>query len=712
MADTDLLPALNPLIQLHRAPAHHNGQPAWTLHDPVANAYYKIDWVTFECLARFSTCRTRAALLESVNTQTPLHIEAADIEALIVFLNQHGLLALSDQTHAAPAPRRTQSLWSKILHGYLFFHLPLLRPDSFLRVSLPFVRPLLSRPFILVMLGLLLAGLWAIFQRMDEFTATFTQIFTAQGVVWGLISFAGLKIIHEMAHAYTATKYGVKVPHMGVAMIVMYPVLYTETTGSWALSCRKQRFYIGVAGIVAELCIAALALWGWHFSVPGTLIHSLCFLSVSIALVSSLLVNLNPLMRFDGYYMLSDYLGLDNLQHRALHFARYQLRRALFDLADDPPEFLPPRTQRFLTMFGFALLVYRFFLFAGIAALVYLFFPVPLNMLLAGVELYWFIALPVYSELRVWVQKRAAIMQRKRSALSLAGLVGLIVFISVPWHTTLTLRAVMHPAHYAQFYAPQPAEIVSWSAVEGQRVRQGDEIARLAAPALDKEIALSQARLDKAKALYARVFSTADEAQLNARAGLQGEIALHEQNLHDLQEQADQLRLIAPFDGVLRDVNHGLAPRHFVRPDVLLFRLVSPDDLRASAYVPEADLKRLHSGQAALFIPEATPARGYPMVVSSVHSFNSRFIDWAELSSLYGGPVAAQESQTPREALNRPEALHSVYQVTLVPKAGRTPDQSLSQQGLVQIKSQPKSLITNGLNALSHAFIRDTHLTP
>src|SRR5262249_7464436 len=147
--------------------------------------------------------------------------------------------------------------------------------------------------------------------------------------------------------------------------------LYTETTGSWALSSRRARFQIGMAGIFAELCLAGFFLLLWHLSPAGSLLQALSFLVVSISLIGSLLINLNPFMRFDGYYLLSDAMEFDNLQSRSCNFARHALRKFLFGWNDPPPENLPSHDQKFLIGFGFGLITYRFFLFMGIAILVY-----------------------------------------------------------------------------------------------------------------------------------------------------------------------------------------------------------------------------------------------------------------------------------------------------------------------------------------------------
>ena len=117
---------------------------------------------------------------------------------------------------------------------------------------------------------------------------------------------------------------------MGAAFIVLYPVLYTETSGAWRLTNKLNRMAIGFAGIRAELCLATIFLLFWNISPSGSLIQTLSFYVVAMSLMSSLAVNLNPLMRFDGYYLLSDFMQIENLQSRSCSFARHAIRKILF----------------------------------------------------------------------------------------------------------------------------------------------------------------------------------------------------------------------------------------------------------------------------------------------------------------------------------------------------------------------------------------------
>jgi len=153
---------------------------------------------------------------------------------------------------------------------------------------------------------------------------------------------------------------------MGVALLVMWPMPYTDTGESWKLERSRHRFAIASAGICAELMLAAWCTFLWTFMPDGNFRNALFFLATT-AWVLTLLVNASPFMRFDGYYMLTDALDFPGLHERAGHQARRAMRRALLGLEEPSSEVLTPGFRAFLIAFAVATWVYRLGLFIGIA---------------------------------------------------------------------------------------------------------------------------------------------------------------------------------------------------------------------------------------------------------------------------------------------------------------------------------------------------------
>jgi putative peptide zinc metalloprotease protein len=233
------------------------------------------------------------------------------------------------------------------------------------------------------------------------------------------ITLVGVKLLHEFGHGLVAKRHGCRVPTMGLAFMVLWPMPYTDTNEAWKLADHWQRLQIAAAGVATELIVAVWATLAWGLLPDGDL-RSAAFLLATTTWVSTLLVNCSPFMRFDGYFVLSDFLEMPNLHARAFALARWRLREALFSLGAEPPEPFTPWRARALQLFAYAVWVYRLVLFLGIAALVYSFFIKLVGILLFAVEILWFVLMPIAAELKVWRQLWPRIKRHRRTWLSVA----------------------------------------------------------------------------------------------------------------------------------------------------------------------------------------------------------------------------------------------------------------------------------------------------
>ena len=638
-----LLPKLRSDIQLNEAPPEPEGGPAWTLYDPTANKYYKIGWLEFECLARFDRCVTAKQLIKLLEKETTLHPDEDVISGLISFLMIHNLVVTAGEGASKhfreEKEKREKEWWETLLHGYLFFTIPLFKPQRFLEKTFPYVSFMFTRKFMVAAACVFAYGVFLSLQRFDEFITTFMNYFNIEGVILFLVATFIVKVFHELGHAYTATKYGVPVSVMGVAVMVLYPVLYSETTNAWKLQNRKNRIYIAASGIMTEFVLAAVALIAWHMLTPG-IMQSLCFMVAVVSLFASLVVNLNPLMRFDGYYLFSDIVGVDNLQDRSFAFAKWKLRRFLWNWQDDAPETIDIDRQNFLSTFGFAMMFYRFSLYLGIAFMVYHLFFQPLGLILMLVELGFFIMFPIYRELKVWWKRRDEIQGSRRARVWLFVL-GFIIFLAfIPVQTSVEVPAVMHAQNYKRLYASAPARIDEILVENGQRVAEGDLLLKLSSPDLDFSIEIAKQRLQD-------LIDIKNSGQANLdlskkRMTLDSEIETGRKELDGLIAQKEMLQIKAPFEGVVRDLNTVLHAGEWVSTDLMLGVLVDDRTQIVSGYVREKDIARVAKGSEGVFYVEYSPFKRYPVSLDHLEENGTNQIYWPELSSIHNGPLPSE----------------------------------------------------------------------
>ncbi|HWK48270.1 MAG TPA: site-2 protease family protein, partial [Steroidobacter sp.] len=478
----ETVPPLREELTLHEGPRTLEGAPTWTLHDPVVSRFYRLGWPEFEMLSRWHLARPEA-IAASVSARTTLSISVEDVEALVRFLSSSQLLQVSSSAGTdallQQANARRRHWASSLLHNYLFFRVPLLRPQGLLQALRPMAALLYTRGFLYTVLLAALVGLWLVGRQWDQFLASLPYVFTLEGMVLTGCALTLAKIVHEFGHAMTADRYGCRVPTMGVAFLVLWPVLYTDTTEAWKLPSRRQRLAIGAAGMAAELALAAFATLVWCVLPPGPL-RSAFFLLATSTWVLTLAVNLNPFMRFDGYYLLSDALDVPNLQDRSFALARWWLRERLFGFGDAPPEPWPARRRRLLIAYAFTTWVYRFFLFLGIALLVYHMFFKLLGIVLFAVEMAWFIVMPITRELAAWYKRRDELQVNGRTVATLLGVATMLALLVIPWRGSVSSPAVLRAQQQSVLYAPSAAQVTQINVQPGARVRQGDVLFQFA----------------------------------------------------------------------------------------------------------------------------------------------------------------------------------------------------------------------------------------
>ncbi|HEU5408545.1 MAG TPA: site-2 protease family protein, partial [Nitrospira sp.] len=181
----------------------------------------------------------------------------------------------------AEAAKSQWLMW--LVHHYLFFQIPLLRPDRFLRATLPFVEWIFAKSTAWIIGAIGLVGFYLTSRQWDTFTSTMLHFFTPRGFVLYVLCLVIVKVFHELGHAYTATRYGCRVSTMGIAMVLMVPMLYSDTSDAWKLPSRRQRAAIGAAGMIVECSLAALAIFAWNF-LDDDVARSLAFIMATTSL--------------------------------------------------------------------------------------------------------------------------------------------------------------------------------------------------------------------------------------------------------------------------------------------------------------------------------------------------------------------------------------------------------------------------------------------
>lgn len=701
MPTAGLSPLRDELI-LHAGPANRDGSPSWTLEDPLRGLYFRIGWAEMAMLSRWSMGNA-AQIVAEINQTSALTLDDSDVQYFNRFLQANNLTRVSGDDALAQFARQVEqsrvSIWRKLLKNYLFFRIPLWHPDRFLGATLPWVEPFFSRTFLKLTLLVAALGLFLAGRQWETFKHTFLHFFTLEGAALAGLTLCFTKILHEFGHAYTCKRFGARVATMGVAFLVMMPVLYTDTSGSWKLTRRRQRMAIGAAGMMTELALAAWATLAWSF-LPDGMLRSAAFMLATTTWIMTLAINLSPLMRFDGYFLLSDGLQVPNLQNRGFAIGRWKMREWLFGLGDAPPEHFPRWLQRTLVGYAFAVWIYRFFLFTGIAILVYHMAFKLLGMLLFAIEIGYFVVMPVVNEVREWSKRRKDYRMNRNMTTTLAVSAVVLLLLMIPWQRSVYAPALLRAEQQSSLYMPVPAMIQRIDVKVGQSVQAGQTLFTLSSDALAHE--RQQLERQIATLNWQSTFQVFNKEAAGDHQRVKQEHEAALQKLQVLQRQSEQLTVRAPIDGVVADMAIPLEAGEWLGQGEWLAVVTKPTGGLVEAFVSEKDWQRLSTGAKGTFYLQDVSRSSLPLTIVEIASTATRDLNAApELASVYGGDIA-----TLSDAQRKLHPEQAVYRVLLsLPADYRTQPQVL--RGTVVMDGEAQSLLVRGWKVVSAVLIRE-----
>jgi putative peptide zinc metalloprotease protein len=622
---------------------------------------------------------------------------------VIRFLSQLNALDLL-QTDIAPDPaemaeRLARHARSRLLGKVgnpLALRLPLCDPDRFLESSEPLIRPLFTRLGAVLWFAAIVPALVIVEMNWSELTDDISdRVFAAQNLLLAALVFPILKSFHELGHAYATKVGGGEVHELGVMFLVFAPVPYVDSSASTAFKSKWRRVLVGAAGILTELFLAALAVFVWALVEPG-LVRSIAFQVMLIAGISTVIFNANPLLRFDGYYILCDLLEMPNLGIRSGRYWGWLADHYLFGNKDEPTS--AAQNERFwLLAYAPLSFAYRIFVLVGISIFVASsFFFVGVLIAIWGIGAT--IGLPVFKALRYAIASPRTQKHRWRAILTTFGGVAIIgsmlLFVPVPLHTTA--EGVVWLPEECFVRAADSGFVTKVSAQPGTRVAVGDILFEAEDPELSTEQQVLESQL---AALRQRLESEQFTDRVQADITRQ-EIAAKEASLARTAARVESLRVRSGFDGTfLAPAAQDLPGRFAQRGDVLAY-VISQQSLIVRVVVTQDDIalvrNRLASVEARL---TNRPTESFlARLVREVPAASDRLPSKA-LADVGGGGFAAD----PRDN-GQTKTLHRTFQfdIELPPEAANT---NFGSRVLVRFNHGSESLGSQWYRRLRQLFL-------
>jgi putative peptide zinc metalloprotease protein len=689
------VPAIRPDLTISEASYDASGSAGIIIYDPLRHRFYRLPEDAARMLATWSLGKAGdIAVAAGVGTK--------DVEELIGFLASSRLTQLpmgGVQGLEHEFSQGEKSISESVVHNYIFFRFPLFNPTRFLDATLPIARMVASRPSVTLIAIIGLVGFYFAARQWDIFVATFFDFFSLDGLALYSTTLVGLKIFHELGHGYMARHFKCRVPVMGVAFMVLAPMLYTETSDAWRLKDRRQRLLIDAAGVLVEMAIAAIALFLWAFLPIGPW-RSICYFIAATAWIMSVVVNLSPFMRFDGYHMLADSLGMFNLGPRSFALGSWRLRQILFAPLEAPPEQLPHRLQLGLTYFAWGTWIYRLSLYLGIAYTVYKMFPKAVGIPAGIIEIWFFTAAPIIRELKEWqAMGFRDLFSTARSKVSFAVVGALLVLMALPLNRSVSIPAVLLPAQEAWVYPPESAQIETIYAKAGQTVREGDVLVRLQSTDIEQKWKLATLRYVMSDAKLARI--AADQKDRAGSIILTQERQAAIDEIEGLRQRINHLEIRAPFSGLVTEVTQGLRAGTWVGREGLLLHLVASQGAVVAGLVSERESARLSLGSAGRFIAESGEGGGLNAELVAAGSPGGEGMEMSYLSSLHGGAIAMAPAQGQGKAM----PMSGVLPVRFVAE-GEAP--AHAERGTLTVAARPVSFLSLAFGRLVSVMLRES----
>ncbi|MDP1834408.1 MAG: efflux RND transporter periplasmic adaptor subunit [Chlamydiales bacterium] len=638
------LPSLRKDLKLFRGPDDSDGSPSFTIYDPVRAQYFKISWAEAEIIHYMRPGMTGQQLLDELRDHSTLKITISELLSFFQDAANQGLLERDRAAGdiMAEADRLKVHPVKSFLLYYLFFRIPLVNPDNFLARTVTRVKPLLSRQALVVYALICLWGLMIVALQWDTFFSTLTQFFSLSGLLMYGVAIMFTKVIHELAHAYAAKKYGLRIPTMGVAFLVLFPVLYTDVTDAWKLASQKKRMIISGAGVIAELTIAGLATIAWAYTEPGFL-QSAFFVLASANWISSLAINLNPAMRFDGYYLMMDWVGVENLMTRSFHAARCAFYRVFLGIPVPNPEpKLSVAKQRIIIGYAIYTFLYRIFLYTAIALFVYFAFTKTLGIFLFCVEILLFFIWPVVSEIQVFKNVRHLATFNERSLLTIAVASLLTLWAIIPLPHTMSFTATTVPVDLRAVYVPEDGKVEEIFVNRLAPVKKGQVLVVISSQDMSNHLAqLEQEREVTRRKMEVSANSDKLRSYFSEQQAQLGRIeAEYDAVLQALQK----LKITADVDGYVYYWDDYLKVAQFVSKNSLIGRISAQDKLDVVFFVPERDVASLKVGQKVTFRTRAL-RQHVGGEITRIAPVRAAQLEYPELASIHKGDLIVTQPE-------------------------------------------------------------------
>jgi putative peptide zinc metalloprotease protein len=609
----------------------------WVIFDPVADKYFRISEKEHS-IVTFLSANSQLEELQNKIKFTDPEINKKDILSVLSFLNNNSLLKwnykITENRLQQLRILKAKALPAKLMASYLFFRIPLWNPDDFLSKTTDFVKTVFNKWMLLLLFIISVCGYVGVVVHWNKFTAAIIGTLNYSGLIKYGVTIIILKVFHEFAHAYSAKFAGIRVRSFGIGFIIFFPRFFTDITDSWRVKEKKQRMLLDSAGILIELLIGGIAALIWLNTGPGT-VNAISYFVFAVSIINTVLINGNPFIRYDGYYLLMDLVNIDNLQKQGSIEIKLLIRRYLFGIKEKISHAITGWKKYFVIIYGISSFIYRLFLYTAIILIVYFKFTKTVGIVLVCLEVYVLVIKPFSTEVRQIMQKKDKI-KNKNFLISTGAfaVIFIILFAPLPW--IIKMPCIVDSVESNIIYVNQDGFLDKFLVENYQKVKKGQLLFTQRSPYLKFNNTIQKIRLKIHE-------NELDQQRSRFKIPVSDDIKIQQilntrNDIKENQRKREQLKVTSPLDGTFVLFDWHLKVGRWLSKGEEIGEVFSQSNVQIFAYVNESYINQIHiNDKVKIYLHnDIYPYHGK---VQSINPVPSKIWRSSPLLSTSGGPI-------------------------------------------------------------------------
>ena len=576
---------------LHAHDQRYEGKLFHVIKDPICLRYYRFNKQEYFVFRLFDGKHTMEDVRKRFEDEfKPHRLEFQDLESFARQLVTAGLVqneagGAGKHLYERRAKQRRQKRFAAI-SNIMYWKVPVFDPDRLLTWMYGYLWWIFTPTFFALSVALMLSAVFQVlvhFQTFYEKVPRYQEFFSAYNLGYMWLSLGVVKIIHEFGHGLSCKAYKGESHEMGLLLMCFSPALYCNVTDAWTVADKWKRIIISFAGIYVELFIAAVATFVWWYTPHMPVVNNVAMALMVLCSVSTVFFNANPLMRFDGYYMMADWLEIPNLRDRSNKYITNTFLRVALGVETPPEPYMAPGRKLLFIGYALASYVYRWVITFSILWFLADFFGPRLKVVSQMLALFSLVSMflfPVYRSIKNVRQRgRLPDMKPKRVFVTLGistFLAACVVMLPLPISRVKETGLVgLDPANSDPVSLAQPGHLVRLAVREGEAVRKGQLIAAFDSYELREQQNQAEVQRHTAGAERAALTGLLPKAT-KSRDKFVGDLQAAELEERKYAEESERVAaqlarmqtLTAPRDGVVMGSGPQVRGRQTVRPRV------------------------------------------------------------------------------------------------------------------------------------------------